>query len=100
MRWYYGGTHVQEDKAVVTMPHSMLCERKTAETRRRNAMANPAKFVRDVRQEANKVSWPSRKEVVVSTITVVVMVIFASLFFLLVDGIISTLVELILGLGA
>ena len=63
-------------------------------------MANPAKFVRDVRQEANKVSWPSRKEVVVSTITVVVMVIFASLFFLLVDGIISTLVELILGLGA
>lgn len=63
-------------------------------------MANPAKFVREVRQETRKVTWPTRREVVISTITIVIMVILASIFFMLVDGVISTLVEWILGFGA
>ena len=59
---------------------------------------NPAKFIREVRQETNKVAWPTRREVIASTITVVVLTAIAALFFMLVDGIISNLVEWILGL--
>ena len=59
---------------------------------------NPAKFIREVRQEANKVSWPTRREVIASTITVVLLTAVAALFFMLVDGVISSLVEWILGL--
>lgn len=60
---------------------------------------NPVKFLREVRQETNKVSWPTRKETMVSTLTVLVMVIIAALFFMLVDGVIATIVEFILGFG-
>lgn len=59
---------------------------------------NPARFMREVRQEANKVSWPTRKEVVASTITVLLIIGFASVFFMVVDGVISNAVEWILGL--
>lgn len=62
-------------------------------------MTNPAKFVREVRQETAKVTWPRRREVVVSTITVVIMMIFASAFFMLVDALISNVIEWILRLG-
>lgn len=62
-------------------------------------MANPAKFIRDVRQEMSKVSWPTRKETMVSTVTVLILVCFAAAFFMLVDGLIASLVELILGFG-
>lgn len=59
---------------------------------------NPAKFIREVRQETNKVTWPSRREVIASTITVLLLTGFAALFFMLVDAVISNLVEWILGL--
>jgi len=63
------------------------------------AKTSPGKFVREVRQETSKVTWPSRKEATVSTIMVVIMVIIASLFFLLVDQVLSLGVRAILGLG-
>lgn len=59
---------------------------------------NPAKFIREVRQETNKVTWPSRKEVMGSTLVVLLLTTFAALFFMLVDAIISNTVEWILGL--
>ena len=59
---------------------------------------NPAKFIREVRQETNKVTWPTRREVVMSTITVLVLTAIAALFFMVVAAIISNLVEYILGL--
>lgn len=59
---------------------------------------NPAKFIREVRQETSRVTWPTRREVVTSTITVLVLVVIASLFFMLVDAVISNGVEWILGL--
>jgi len=62
-------------------------------------MVNPAKFVREVRSEASKVTWPTRKEVMVSSGLVVVMTIIAAIFFILVDNISQWLVQLILGLG-
>ena len=60
---------------------------------------NPAKFIREVRQEANKVTWPTRKETMISTIMVLILVLVASVFFLVVDNLISLGVQMILGLG-
>ncbi len=56
------------------------------------ARTNPIQFLQQVRQETAKVTWPSRNEVLISTIMVLVLVIAASLFFLLADQIISALV--------
>lgn len=59
----------------------------------------PAQFVRQVRQEVAKVTWPSRKETMVTTATVFGMVTLAAIFFFVVDQIISHAVRIILGLG-
>lgn len=61
------------------------------------AKTNPAQFVRQVRQEASKVTWPSRKETGIATLMVFIMVTIMAVFFLAVDGIIAWLVQLILG---
>ena len=63
------------------------------------AKTNPARFMREVRQEVSKVAWPSRKETGITTVMVFVMSICAALFFMLTDTIISELIQLILGLG-
>ena len=63
------------------------------------AKNNPAVFMRQVRQEVSKVTWPSRKETAVTTAMVFVMVALAAIFFLIVDQIISLGVQQILGLG-
>ena len=60
---------------------------------------NPAQFVRQVRQEVAKVSWPSRKETGVGTLMVFIMVFLAAIFFFVVDLGLSWGVQLILGLG-
>jgi preprotein translocase subunit SecE len=57
------------------------------------AKTNPVEFLQEVRDEANKVTWPSRKELVVSTIMVMIMVVVASLFFLGVDAILKYVVD-------
>ena len=62
------------------------------------ANINPAKFVREVRDEANKVVWPTRKEIGVSTLMVLALATIASLFFVLVDTVISAVVRLIIGI--
>lgn len=63
------------------------------------AKTSPAQFVQEVRREAAKVTWPSRKETAISTAMVFVMVILASIFFLVVDQILAFGVKLIFGLG-
>jgi|TARA_B100000315_G_scaffold235784_1_gene250980 preprotein translocase subunit SecE len=63
------------------------------------AKTNPAEFMRQVRQEVGKVTWPSRKETGVTTVMVFVMVILAAVFFLLVDQVVSWLIQLVLGIG-
>ena len=62
------------------------------------ARPNPIQFLQQVRQETSKVTWPSRSEVLISTIMVIVLVAFASLFFLLADQLISWLVGLMLSI--
>jgi preprotein translocase subunit SecE len=60
---------------------------------------NPGLFVRQVRQEVSKVTWPSRKEAGVSTMMVFVMVAVAAAFFLAVDGVLAWGVRMVFGLG-
>ena len=62
------------------------------------AKVNPGEFVRQVRQEASKVTWPTRKEVGVTTVMVFIAVTLAALFFLLVDVIAGRVIGFILGL--
>ncbi len=63
------------------------------------ARINPVQFLREVRQEVSKVTWPSRKETTVSTAMVFVMVFLAAIFFFLVDQVLGWGVRLMLGLG-
>ena len=61
------------------------------------AKVSPFKFMQEVRAEAQKVTWPTRKETTVTTIMVFVMVAIASVFFLLGDQLIRIAVSFILG---
>jgi preprotein translocase subunit SecE len=63
------------------------------------AKTSPLKFVEEVRQEAARVTWPTRKETIVTTAMVFVMVFIAAGFFFVVDQIFSAGVRLIFGLG-
>lgn len=60
---------------------------------------NPIQFVEEVRQEVSKVTWPSWKEVWITTAMVVVMIALASMFFLMADLVIGWTVKTVLGLG-
>jgi preprotein translocase subunit SecE len=64
------------------------------------AKTSPAQFVREVRQELAKVTWPTRKELAVTTVSVFAMAIAMALFFFVVDQIIAWIVQAILGFGA
>jgi len=60
---------------------------------------NPFQFIEEVRQETSKVTWPTWKEVWITTIMVLIMVALTSTFFLLADVVISRVIRLVLGLG-
>ncbi len=60
---------------------------------------NAAEFVQQVRQELARVTWPTRKETMVTTAMVFVMVFIAAAFFFVVDQILSEGVRLLFGLG-
>ena len=62
-------------------------------------MANPFEFIQEVRAEAAKVTWPSRRETVITTIMVLVMVLIASVFFVSVDQALRLIVRFVLSLG-
>jgi len=60
----------------------------------------PATFVREVRAEVSKVTWPSRKETLITTGLVVLMAVTAALFFFVVDQVIGLGVRALFGLNA
>ena len=60
---------------------------------------NPLQFIEEVRQEVGKVTWPTWKEVWITTLMVLVMLALASIFFLLADQVIGWVVKTLLGLG-
>jgi preprotein translocase subunit SecE len=61
------------------------------------AKYNPVEFIQEVRQETSKVTWPTWKEVWITTLMVLIMVAVASVFFLLTDQTLGWLVRLVLG---
>jgi preprotein translocase subunit SecE len=63
------------------------------------AKLDPAQFVREVRQEVSRVTWPSRKETLVTTGLVLAMSALAAVFFLVVDQLIQLAMRLVFGIG-
>jgi preprotein translocase subunit SecE len=64
------------------------------------AKTNPLEFLQQVRSETSKVTWPTRRETVITTVMVFIMVAFATVFFFLADLGLSYGVSLVLGLGS
>ena len=64
------------------------------------AKTTPQEFITQVRQETAKVTWPTRKETVVTTGMVFVMVAVMAVFFFFVDQVLAFGVRLILGFGS
>jgi preprotein translocase subunit SecE len=63
------------------------------------AKTNPLEFLQQVREEGNKVTWPSRRETMISTVMVFIMVAVASVFFLVVDLVLHSGVQWLLGIN-
>ncbi|OQW57557.1 MAG: preprotein translocase subunit SecE [Proteobacteria bacterium SG_bin9] len=61
---------------------------------------SPFKFIQEVRDETNKVTWPTRRETLITTIMVFIMVAVSSVFFFVADQIIRVLITFILGIKA
>jgi preprotein translocase subunit SecE len=64
------------------------------------AKISPFKFMQEVRTEAHKVTWPTRRETAVTTAMVFVMVAIASVFFLVADQFMRFAVTFVLGIGS
>lgn len=62
-------------------------------------MANPFQFLQQVRSEGSKVTWPTRRETIVTTIMVMIMVFIAAIFFVAVDWTIKQVLTFILSIG-
>ena len=62
-------------------------------------MVNPFQFIQQARAEGAKVTWPNRRETLVTTGLVILMVLIASLFFLAVDQAMRLFVTFVLSLG-
>jgi preprotein translocase subunit SecE len=63
------------------------------------AKTNPLEFLQEVRAETKKVTWPTRRETVITTVMVFIMVALAMVFFFLADTALSYIVSLVLGFG-
>lgn len=61
------------------------------------AKTGPREYIRQVRSEMAKVTWPSRKETLVSTIFVFIMVLISAIFLFFADQVIAFFISLILG---
>ena len=59
-------------------------------------MINPLKFIQSVKQEVYRVTWPTRKDVMIGTVMVFVLATLAAIFFLLLDQIYRFLLDIIL----
>lgn len=64
------------------------------------ARSGPLNYIREVKAEGKKITWPTRQETIASTIAVFIMVILVSIFLYLSDQVLAYIVSLILGIGA
>ncbi len=63
------------------------------------AKFDPAQYIREVRQEVSRVTWPSRKETLVTTGLVLALSALAAVFFLVVDQLIQLAMRWVFGIG-
>ena len=61
------------------------------------ATTNPFRFAQQVRAEVAKVTWPTRREVLITSLMVFIMAILTAIFFFFVDWTIRTGLQLLLG---
>ena len=61
---------------------------------------SPFRFFQEVRSETDKVTWPTRRETMITTIMVFVMVAVASVLFLVADQAIRILITFVLGIAS
>jgi len=62
-------------------------------------MANAFEFIQQVRAEATRVVWPTRRETLVTTVLVILMAVGCAVFLMVVDEVLQILVSLVLGFG-
>ena len=62
------------------------------------ATTNPFQFIQQVRSEVSKITWPTRREVLLTTIMVFVMSAIAALIFALVDLLIRSGIQSVLNI--
>ena len=62
-------------------------------------MKNPVKFLQEVKQEAFKITWPTKKDTVTGSLMVFGLATLAAVFFLLLDQILRFLLNLVLTLN-
>ena len=62
------------------------------------ATFNPFQFIQQVRSEVSKITWPTRREVLLTTIMVFVMSAIAALIFALVDLLIRSGIQSVLNI--
>jgi len=62
-------------------------------------MINPLRFIQSVKQEAFKVTWPTRREVLIGSLMVFALATIAAIFFLLLDQIYRFLLDIILNIN-
>jgi len=65
-----------------------------------NKKTSPALFVRQVRQELQKVTWPTKRDTFISSLIVILLIFLFSLFFLLSDQVWSFSIKKIIEIGS
>ena len=71
----------------------------SAPAKKRKLMRNPLRFLQEVKQEAFKITWPTKKDTVTGSLMVFVLASLAAVFFLLLDQILKFFLNLILSIG-
>ncbi|MEM9395243.1 MAG: preprotein translocase subunit SecE [Pseudomonadota bacterium] len=61
------------------------------------ATTNPLQFLQQVRAEVSKVTWPTRREVMLTSVMVFIMAVLTAIFFFFVDWMIRTGLQAVLG---
>jgi preprotein translocase subunit SecE len=69
------------------------------EERQMAKTTNPFTYLQQVRSETAKVTWPSRRETMISTVMVLIFAFIAAIFFFAADQVMAFGIELILGIG-
>ncbi|MGZ8362509.1 MAG: preprotein translocase subunit SecE [Caulobacteraceae bacterium] len=89
---------IRRRQAATTVTASAGAVAARAETHAPKPRTSPVKFFREVRAEARKISWPSRRETWITSVMVFIMVAVTTVFFWVLDFGLSNLIRFILQL--